>query len=242
MWTIYCHTNRGTGLKYIGLTKLGLARRWTLHVRTAMKDATGYHCRYFHAAIRKYGEDAFDHEVLADGIATVEEANVAEVKWIADLGTLAPNGYNLSAGGGAKNDHPETKVRRSEARRAVWAKLSPEERALSPETRSLMSAAQIARWAAMPDAERAALGASSKARRARQLAAETPEHLSQIGRTGYEAAVAAGVMGPGTQAARMAARTAEERHEIANLGWATRRAEVAAACPPPRAQINLLRL
>src|ERR1700723_3714107 len=72
---IYCQTNRITGKRYIGQTKFTLRSRWKEHVQYARAGQVG--CRYFFAAIRKYGPDAFDHEVL-DIVRTQAAADLAD--------------------------------------------------------------------------------------------------------------------------------------------------------------------
>jgi len=52
----------------------------------------------FHRAIRKYGPESFTHEIL-ERMTTEAGAKRAEQLWIRELGTRAPNGYNLTDGG-----------------------------------------------------------------------------------------------------------------------------------------------
>jgi len=88
----------------VGLTKLTMMKRWNQHVYQA-KRKQGKGCRFFWNAIRRYGKDAFDHEVL-EVCSTLEEANAAEEEWIAHFDTRdSGNGFNLSPGG-AHTPHP----------------------------------------------------------------------------------------------------------------------------------------
>lgn len=91
---IYKHT-APNGKAYIGQTN-NLHRRDIVH-----RNTNG--CRAFANAIKKYGWEAFAHEVLADGL-TLDEANALEVAFIAKHNTMSPNGYNLKSGG--KNGIP----------------------------------------------------------------------------------------------------------------------------------------
>ena len=192
-----------------------------------------------HRAIAKYGEEAFSHEVLTT-CATLEEANDTETGLIAFYGSndLA-RGYNLDAGGKSHNSNEESKRKIGEASKAMWAAMTPDERAahiakLRHEVTPEELERRRGRWAAMTHEERraAVVGTatpeqlSERARRA--AAAQTPEHR-------HDAAVRASVV-------RMETTTPEQRSESLKVGWATRRAEVAAACPAPRHQLNLLRL
>lgn len=97
-WTIYCHIHRESGRRYVGLTRATWRQRWNRHVYSAKKvGGVGY--SHFAAAIRKYGKNAFDHEVL-QVCPTLEEANAAEQHWIWTYGTRDPlRGFNLTPGG-----------------------------------------------------------------------------------------------------------------------------------------------
>ena len=125
---IYCHTCRTTGLKYVGLTKYTMEQRWECHLYDALaRDLDGGGCLYFHNAIRKYGEDDFDHELLEVCVGR-PAVNEAEVRWIATLGTQTPNGYNISPGGGTGPFLEETRERMSKAHAAWWKTRTPEQR------------------------------------------------------------------------------------------------------------------
>lgn len=93
-WTIYCHTHRDSGRRYVGLTKRTWQERWRGHLHDAQHLNT-----HFAAAIRKYGKDAFSHEVLEVCFA-LEEANEREQFWIWTYDTRNPlRGFNLAPGG-----------------------------------------------------------------------------------------------------------------------------------------------
>lgn len=54
----------------------------------------------FSRAIRKYGKECFVIEILEDSIKSVDDANDAEKKWIANLSSNNKKiGYNISDGG-----------------------------------------------------------------------------------------------------------------------------------------------
>lgn len=64
-----------------------------------------------HAAIRQYGINNFDFEVLE--IIDTEDwdiVNAAEKKWIQDKKSMAPNGYNLTCGGEARQGQNRSKL------------------------------------------------------------------------------------------------------------------------------------
>jgi hypothetical protein len=181
VFTIYCHTHRESGKRYVGQTMLSMHARWVHHRNRATKK-TDRPCRYFHAAIATHGHDAFDHEVL-ETVATREEANAAEVKWIAHFGCLAPGGYNLQQGGQSHGHHPDTLARIGAITRARAASMTQEQRSaiafagsatLGPERRS---ARAIAREAAMTAEQKSARARASHA-------ATSPEDKSARGRAG----------------------------------------------------------
>jgi group I intron endonuclease len=125
---IYCHINTVNGKLYVGQTHCGLVRRWRAHVTNALSTSTKRRCRAFHAAIRKYGPDAFEHVVLEDGLS-VSEANTAEIRWIQLLNCRVPYGYNLAAGGLVNIDtHPTTRLRRRIAAKKWLSELTADER------------------------------------------------------------------------------------------------------------------
>jgi group I intron endonuclease len=154
-WTVYCHIHRASGRRYVGVTKKTWRARWNQHVYTASKLAKkGW--SHFANAIRKYGKDAFDHEVL-EVCDSLEEANAAEVRWIKHFDSTNPEkGFNLKKGGDhrphpVKNpwDRPEyrEKWRQDHLQSFIAAGQSSEARAASkaalntPESRAKRSAA-----------------------------------------------------------------------------------------------------
>ncbi|KKM23993.1 hypothetical protein LCGC14_1609580 [marine sediment metagenome] len=96
-WTIYCHIHNITGRRYVGLTSQTWQERWKNQVHVAKSSKGGRW--HFPNAIRKYGKDAFSHKVL--GVCdTLEEANIAEIRWIEHFDTRNPEkGFNLAKGG-----------------------------------------------------------------------------------------------------------------------------------------------
>jgi group I intron endonuclease len=84
-----------TGKAYIGVTQYTLAVRWQAH-RYHAKEKTRVGA--LQHAIRKYGYDAFRMELLAEAVDE-REACAIERGLIAQYGTLAPNGYNMTSGG-----------------------------------------------------------------------------------------------------------------------------------------------
>lgn len=105
MYTVYRHTNKLNGKKYVGITKRKPEYRWN--------NGEGYRgCTHFYNAIQKYGWEEFSHEILFTGL-TKEEAEKKEKELIAkwDL-TNDTVGYNCASGGNlGKTMSDETKLK-----------------------------------------------------------------------------------------------------------------------------------
>jgi group I intron endonuclease len=125
-FTIYCHTNRVNGKRYVGQTVHSMEKRWGNHIaRTKTSDRRS---PVFANAIRKYGADAFDHQIL-EVVSTQEEADLYETLWIEQMECRVPNGYNLKSGGGAQGHlHDDTKKLIRESAFAQHARMTSEER------------------------------------------------------------------------------------------------------------------
>ena len=103
-YKIYKYTNLITGMSYIGQTCRKLKTR-------AGRNMEGYRgCEKFWEAIKAYGTDCWQSEILWDGL-TLDEANIYEQLEIRDNDTLYPSGYNMSLGGFNTTHSPETKAK-----------------------------------------------------------------------------------------------------------------------------------
>jgi group I intron endonuclease len=126
VFTLYCHINRVNGKRYVGQTVDSMELRWKRHIQDASKRKGP---PVFAAAIRKYGEDVFEHQVL-EVVATRAEANEAEVKWIKQLNCRVPHGYNLAGGAGAlEYAHETTRALIGSIVRARYQKMTAEQKA-----------------------------------------------------------------------------------------------------------------
>ena len=113
---IYKLVFKGTDKLYVGQTRRGLKERLRGHMRSADKPEDN---RAVTHAVRKYGRPNI---VLLEEIP-LEEVSACERKWIQELGTLTPNGYNLTDGGEQGFIvSEETKRRMSVSGRAAKAK------------------------------------------------------------------------------------------------------------------------
>lgn len=102
-WLIYKHTCIKSGKAYIGLTKQGMELRWQQHIRAALIE--GY-TTHFANAIRLYGIENWEHEILVGSIDTLEEACALEKYYIKKYNTFE-GGYNLTIGGESTYVVPE---------------------------------------------------------------------------------------------------------------------------------------
>ena len=95
MYTVYCHTNKINGKRYIGITSRKPEDRWG-------KDGSKYFSTpHFYSAIQKHGWDNFDHDILYTDL-TKEEACEIEKQLIKEYDTQNKDkGYNIMEGGDA---------------------------------------------------------------------------------------------------------------------------------------------
>lgn len=110
-YSVYCHTNKINGKRYIGITKRQPEKRWA--------NGYGYsNNRHFFAAIQKYGWDSFSHEVWFTDLS-YEDACLAERELIAKYDSAnQEKGYNVDLGGtGLGTASEEHKRAISEARK-----------------------------------------------------------------------------------------------------------------------------
>lgn len=90
-YSVYIHTNKINGKRYIGVTTDRPERRW--------KKGEGYkNQHHFYSAIQKYGWDNFDHFIIE--VDTPELMYQLEQQYIEYYHTTDPDkGYNKSFGG-----------------------------------------------------------------------------------------------------------------------------------------------
>jgi group I intron endonuclease len=120
MGLIYSAVNRETGKVYVGQTWESLRSRWVRHkykaVRGSISERTS--CRHFYAAIRKYGTDRFELQILSVS-ATQKALDNLEKVWILLLRASDREcGYNLKLGGSAGQHSAETRARMSRTHKA----------------------------------------------------------------------------------------------------------------------------
>jgi hypothetical protein len=87
-----------TGKCYVGVTMTTLDERWEIHLRDAYDPNKRNGIGGIGEAIIAHGADAFMRTIIEHATNHVEMQSL-EVKYIRELGTLKPNGYNLNRGG-----------------------------------------------------------------------------------------------------------------------------------------------
>ena len=89
-YSVYIHTNKINGKRYIGVTTMIPEKRWA--------NGEGYKNQFFYRAIQKYGWDNFDHFILE--VDSQELMYKLEQQYIDYYQTTNPDkGYNVSLGG-----------------------------------------------------------------------------------------------------------------------------------------------
>ena len=101
-----------SGHKYIGQT-CNLQKRITSH-----KNIKNSRCSVFNRAIKKYGFENFDLEILKENLSQ-EEAHKYEEYYIKSYNTISPNGYNLTSGGLNYTRSTETSQKMSKSKKGI---------------------------------------------------------------------------------------------------------------------------
>lgn len=104
MHIIYKHTCKITNLSYIGHTTVydnmtfydAMLNRLQQHIEDTIKNNSQFD---FHKAIREFGKENFEHEIIEQNIQDMQEACLAEIYWIKWYNTKTPYGYNMTDGG-----------------------------------------------------------------------------------------------------------------------------------------------
>lgn len=94
---VYVVTHGNSGKQYVGITVQSLERRWEYHLDQARAGHIK-NKRSLHAAIREFGAHEFAIKQIDTG-SSKGSLESKERKWIKKLGTLAPEGFNISTGG-----------------------------------------------------------------------------------------------------------------------------------------------
>lgn len=119
IWSVYAIHNLVTSKFYIGITRVGVERRWREHCSASRRKRRSIAIT---ASIKKHGVENFYVTTLKTGLSR-EDAIQAEKDLISEWNTLWPNGYNCSPGGDGHIGHgvtDEAKRKIGAASRARW--------------------------------------------------------------------------------------------------------------------------
>lgn len=108
IYSVYIHTNKINGMKYVGCTGIDPQKRW--------KYGYGYsngQTKFFNA-IKEFGWNNFDHEIIKTNLSK-EEALELEEKLIKE-NNIVENGYNSAFGGKHNYLSVQSKKKLSEQR------------------------------------------------------------------------------------------------------------------------------
>lgn len=105
--SLYIHTNKINGKRYVGITKQEPEARWGIN-GVNYKESP-----HLYSAIEKYGWDNFDHEIRASGL-TRDDACLLEKYYISNFKTQDNRfGYNVLEGGTAPSIPQEVREKMS---------------------------------------------------------------------------------------------------------------------------------
>lgn len=120
MWYIYTIRNKETGKLYVG------CRKFKGDPETDVKyNGSG---KLLRQDIKQLGLDRFEKKIVLSNIDDEDEAYAAEIRFIKELDTLTPKGYNITYGGrygrGSTRGFEfseESRKKQSDAAKALWS-------------------------------------------------------------------------------------------------------------------------
>lgn len=112
-YIIYKVTNIINNKSYIGLTCRDFQTRRYEHIYESNSNSVFK----FHQALRKYSNDNFTWEILEDGLESIKIANEREIHYIKHFDSYS-NGYNMTKGGGGRENYFFSSLARERMRQA----------------------------------------------------------------------------------------------------------------------------
>lgn len=182
MGYIYKITNTINNKSYIGVTSEMVAQtRWKGHIRAINR---GKGCPALGAAIKKYGISVFRFTILI--ICFDDDIYKFEPEYIKKYDTIAPNGYNISAGGrGSKGFTGKTHTAEAKAiigKKSAERFADPKERkALSERAKASSDSAKISEG--MHSSEKWRTAVKEKRVGAKPKTAQTTESTTKISKS-----------------------------------------------------------
>jgi group I intron endonuclease len=101
---VYKIVDKTNGKTYVGQTTTSIEDRWSGHKCKLLKKG---HKTPLYAAMLSHGLDNFSIQQI-DTASSLIELNQKEQQWIATLGSVYPEGYNLMSGGSNGGKHNDT--------------------------------------------------------------------------------------------------------------------------------------
>ena len=92
--SIYCFTNKVNNKQYIGSTTVNVKTRYNQHLYNAKTPSSNKYYYPLYQAIRKYGIENFDFQVLYQEECEEQKIRQIEHQYIIQYNTLSPKGYN----------------------------------------------------------------------------------------------------------------------------------------------------
>jgi group I intron endonuclease len=110
---IYIAINKINNKVYVGQTTHTVEQRKQKHFQEVRSEIKGKRKSvYFHNAIKKYGEDAFEFYEI-DSASSIEELYKQEVYWIAQFNATDKRfGYNLDTGGNSNYKRSDSTIKK----------------------------------------------------------------------------------------------------------------------------------
>jgi group I intron endonuclease len=112
-YLIYKVTNKSNNKSYIGLTCRDFETRRYEHIYESNCDSVFK----FHQALRKYPSDNFIWEILENSLESIKIANEREIYYIQHFDSYS-NGYNMTKGGGGRDNYFFSTLARERMRQA----------------------------------------------------------------------------------------------------------------------------
>lgn len=117
---VYIAKNLINGKKYVGYTTKSLKERIRGHLYKSKNKNDKHYFYLFKSAIRKYGIESFEWEVLSN-CSSIDDCCKKEKLYIKELNTISPNGYNTTEGGNGGIQSKDTKFKISESVKKYWS-------------------------------------------------------------------------------------------------------------------------
>ena len=122
-YTVYMHTNKINGKVYIGKTCQEPKKRY------GSNGACYKQCPHFYKAIKKYGWDNFEHEIVMSGLSANEASSMEQILIVLFDSRNPEKGYNISAGGDGMQSEDSKRLWKNEeyrrhisdANKQLWA-------------------------------------------------------------------------------------------------------------------------